>query len=367
MSSRSSLSLTGLGYTAPRIRARWLPDTLLVTGLIAALAAIIYVPVAGIPGGLPWLVSATVMVAAAALVRRRLPDHPLSGWFAIGAGVSVFAQILGEATGTPGSIGAGTLALLNFFAQVLGVASTICFVYVIGLFPDGQIHRRFERRILRATWWLLLIPPLLLVTTPVVPLLDYVVTDPIDNPFHFLNVGLDLGLAQSLNNLLNSVILVAVVMLVLRYRRFGSTQRKQIRWLLLPSLITVFAVLTYLLFDWPNWFVSVLFIGTTLSLAVSLALAFLRPERVDIDRVLRRSLVYGGLWLAIAAVYVGASAALGVAVGRRLSVGWAITLTVVATLALQPLRGRLERLADRMGIWDQDRPDQGDRTAGRHP
>ena len=106
-------------------------------------------------------------------------------------------------------------------------------------------------------------------------------------------------------------------------------------------------MLTYLLFDWPNWFVSVLFIGTTLSLAVSLALAFLRPERVDIDRVLRRSLVYGGLWLAIAAVYVGASAALGVAVGRRLSVGWAITLTVVATLALQPLRGRLERLADR--------------------
>jgi signal transduction histidine kinase len=259
----------------------------------------------------------------------------------------VFAQLLGEATGTPASIGAGTLALLNFFAQVLGVASTICFVYVIGLFPDGQIHRRFERRILRATWWLLLIPPLLLVATPVVPLPDYFVTDPTDNPFHFLNAGLDLGLAQSLNNLLNLVILVAVVMLILRYRRFGSTQRKQIRWLLLPSYITVFAVLTYLLFDWPNWFVSVLFIGTTLSLAVSLALAFLRPERVDIDRVLHRSLVYGGLWLAIAAVYVGASAALGVAIGRRLSVGWAITLTVVATLALQPLRGRLERLADR--------------------
>ena len=99
------------------------------------------------------------------------------------------------------------------------------------------------------------------------------------------------------------LIVVGVVMLVLRYRRFGSTQRRQIRWLLLPAFIAAFAVPAYLLFDWPNWFFSVLYIGTTLSMAVSLALAFLSPQSVDVDRVLRRSLVYGALWLAITAVY----------------------------------------------------------------
>ncbi|HZD23031.1 MAG TPA: histidine kinase, partial [Acidimicrobiia bacterium] len=79
----------------------------------------------------------------------------------------------------------------------------------------------------------------------------------------------------------------------------------------------------------------------------SLVVAFLSPEITDVDRVLRRSLVYGVLWLAIASVYVGVSSALGLAVGQRLSVGWAITLTVMATLALQPVRARLERIADR--------------------
>jgi signal transduction histidine kinase len=53
------------------------------------------------------------------------------------------------------------------------------------------------------------------------------------------------------------------------------------------------------------------------------------------------------LWLAIAALYVGVSSAVGLAFGQRLSVGWAITLTVVATLALQPVRSWLQRIADR--------------------
>ena len=287
------------------------------------------------------------MVGAAALVRRRLPRHPLSGWFVVGASVSLFGQLLGSLTLDTASIGARSLALMNFFAELFGLIATICFAYLFGLFPDGRIHRGLERRTLRAVWWLLLVPVFLLVATPVVPLPDYFPTAPIANPFHLLNIGLDGDLAYGLNQLALSVIVVGVVMLVLRYRRFGSTQRRQIRWLLLPAFIAAFAVPAYLLFDWPNWFFSVLYIGTTLAIAVSLALAFLSPQGVDVDRVLRRSLVYGALWLAIAGVYVGAAAALGLAVGQGLTIGWAITLTVVATLALQPARAWLQRIADR--------------------
>jgi signal transduction histidine kinase len=319
-----------------------------VAGLVAGLAAIIYVWAAGFPGELPWLLSAMAMLGAAALVRRRLPGHPLSGWFAVGASVSLFGQLLGSLTLDTASRGAHSLALMNLFAQLFSLISTICFAHLFGLFPDGRIYRRFERHILRASWWLLLVPAFLLVATPVIPLPDYFPTAPVVNPFHLLNIDLDGDLAYGLNQLALSVlIVVGVVMLVLRYRRFGSTQRRQIRWLLLPAFIAAFAVPAYLLFDWPNWFFSVLYIGTTLSIAVSLAFAFLSPQSVDVDRVLRRSLVYGALWLAITAVYVGAAAALGLAVGQRLTIGWAITLTVVATLALQPVRAWLERIADR--------------------
>ena len=334
------------GDGAPRIRPG-ISDTLLVAGLVAGLAASIYVLAVGIPGELLWLLPGMAAVGAAALVRRRLPLHPLPGWFVVGTSVSLFGLLLSELTVGTELIGAASLALMNLFAQLFGLLSTICFTYLIGLFPDGQVYRRFERRILRVSWWLLLVPVLLLLATPVIPLPDYFVTDPIDNPLHLLSIGLDGDRAYSLIQLAYSVIVVGVVLLVLRYRRFGSTQRKQIRWLLLPSFITAFAVLTYVLFDWPNWFVSALFIVAPLALTISLTFAFLSPENVDVDRVLRRSLVYGTLWLAIAAVYVGVSAGLGMAFGQRLSVGWAITLTVVATLALQPVRAWLEHIADR--------------------
>ena len=341
-----------------RVRPQWLPNAVVISGLIASIAAIIYVLAAGIPGVLVWILSTTVIVLAAAWARWRLPQHPLSDWFALGAGVSVFAQLLGEAMWNTLSTGTRVLALTYFLAQALNLLATISFTYLLGLFPDGQIHRQFERRTLGATWWLLLVPPLLLATAPVLPLPAYVVSAPIENPFHVLRVGLGVGMAGGLNDLLNLVIVVGVVLLVLRYRRFGSVQRKQIRWLLLPSLIAAFAVLTYQLFQWPDWTFAVLFIGTTLSLAVSLVLAFLNPEITDIDRVLRRSLVYGALWVAIAAVYIGVASALGLAVGQQMSIGWAITVTGVATLVLQPVRAWLEGIADRWVFGTRADPTQ---------
>ena len=324
-----------------------MPDTVLVTGLVAGSVTLIFLLSAGLPAPLPWFLSAMVVVGAAALTQWRLPSHPLSGWFAIGAGASLFGQVFSFATEDTESRGAGALALLNLFAQGFGLIAVICFTYLLWLFPDGQIHRRFERRILGATWWLLLLPAVLLVATPVVPLPAYFPIEPIDNPFHIITIGLDGEFAFFLIRLANSVVALGFVMLVLRYRSFGSDHQKRIRWLLLPAFATVFAVLADVLFAWPDWFMSALYVGAPAMLAVSIALALLNPEGVDVDRILRRSLVYGALWLAIAAIYVGVSSAVGLAVEQRLSVGWAITLTVVATLALQPLRSWLERIADR--------------------
>ena len=324
-----------------------MPETVLLAGLVVGLVALIFILSAGLLDSLPWLLSAIVGLGAAALTRWRRPSHPLSGWFAVGAGVSVLGQGLGFATEDPESRGAGALALLNLFAQGFGLIAVICFTYLIGLFPDGQIHRRFERRILGATWWILLLPVVLLVATPVVPLPAYFPIEPTDNPFHTITIGLDGGLAWSLIQLANSVVALGFVMLVLRYRRFGSDHQKRIRWLLLPAFATVFAVLTDLLFAWPDRIMAALYVGAPAMLVVSIAFALLNPEGVDVDRILRRSLVYGALWLAIAATYVGVSSAVGLVVGQRLSVGWAITLTVLATLALQPVRSWLQRIADR--------------------
>ena len=255
---------------------------------------------------------------------------------------------------------------MNLFAQLFSLISTICFAHLFGLFPDGRIYRRFERHILRAAWWLLLVPPLFAsrhsCRTPARLLSDR----PHRQPLPPSDIDLDGDRAYGLNQLTLSVlIVVGVVMLVLRYRRFGSTQRRQIRWLLLPAFIAAFAVPAYLLFDWPNWFFSVLYIGTTLSMAVSLAFAFLSPQTVDVDRVLRRSLVYGALWLAITAVYVERLPPWGWRLGSADDrLGDHVDCGGDAGPAAGTRLARAHRRS--VGVRGQDRSDKGDRTARRH-
>jgi signal transduction histidine kinase len=75
--------------------------------------------------------------------------------------------------------------------------------------------------------------------------------------------------------------------------------------------------------------------------------AILRHDVLDIDLVVRRSIIYGALSLIIAGVYVAVAAAPGLALGSRIPVQVAVVVTILAAVVFQPLRRRLESLADR--------------------
>ncbi len=82
-------------------------------------------------------------------------------------------------------------------------------------------------------------------------------------------------------------------------------------------------------------------------LPLAVLVAILRYRLLEADILIRKSLVYGALWMLIAVAYVGAAAALGIAAGGRVPLAAAVLLTILATLAFQPARRRLEALADR--------------------
>ena len=84
-----------------------------------------------------------------------------------------------------------------------------------------------------------------------------------------------------------------------------------------------------------------------LSIPVSIVVGVMRYRLFDIDLVVRRSVVYGGLTVGIAAVYIVLAAAPGLALGNQIPVQLAVILTVLAAVAFNPLRRRLEALADR--------------------
>jgi signal transduction histidine kinase len=84
-----------------------------------------------------------------------------------------------------------------------------------------------------------------------------------------------------------------------------------------------------------------------LVITVSVTMGLLAPAGIDVDTVLRRTMVYGALWLTITGAFVGVATLVGSTAGRYLPVPWAVAVAVAAALLFQPARRRLELVADR--------------------
>jgi signal transduction histidine kinase len=137
----------------------------------------------------------------------------------------------------------------------------------------------------------------------------------------------------------------------LRYRRFGVEQRRQIKW---PLYAIAVSAISFVILAFtpgpptvPFWIAAAQYVGTQALLPVGLAMGIVMYRGVDIEDVIRRSVVYGALWALIAGGYVLVAAAFGIAIGQRLPLAMAVVLAIGATLLFQPGRRWLERLADR--------------------
>ena len=147
--------------------------------------------------------------------------------------------------------------------------------------------------------------------------------------------------------------------LVVRLRRARGIERQQLKWVVYSGVVALLLFPLGTITSTSEPVTSVLYLISMLALgvpAVGFGLALLRYRLWDIDLVARRSLVFALLWLAIAGVYVGIAAGLGLAAGSRLPVAVAIVVTVLATLVFQPARHALERLADRWVFGRRDSP-----------
>lgn len=349
------------------IRRRLAP-LLLIAG---AVALSITVPVVLIGNSavkeLPWIAGIAVFVAAAAVVYRRRPEEPIGWLFAVAAGTVAIVQSLdGVVLRWGPTLAPEPLAWLVMLYQFVSAIGGIALAHLFGLFPDGQAHRRYEARILKGLWWLLVLPPIVLLGRSTLLLPGYHVLPDLPNPYSVPVLAPIGAVAGAGVAALQSVFVLGVIILVLRYRRADGQTRRRIRWLLPPTLLAAaVAVIDFTMWRrFPDGLPSVaaeiglsaLWILAIASLPIAIAIAVLRPNLLDVDRVIRRSLVYGLLWSLIAVTYVAVAAGLGMAAGRRFPLGLAIGLTVVATLVFQPARQRLERAADRWVFGDRSDP-----------
>jgi hypothetical protein len=185
------------------------------------------------------------------------------------------------------------------------------------------------------------------------------------NPFGLEGYPWIADAAKVIPALLPLCALASALSLVLRYRRSGSEEREQIKWIAfagsfvgLMSLVTVFSTLIFEpLFlgatgTQPIWLVLLQDVEllSFAGIPVAVGFAVLKYRLYDIDLLINRALVYGSLSATLALVYFG-----GIVVLQRLFVvltGQQSTLAVVASTLLMaalfsPLRRRIQGFIDR--------------------
>ena len=338
-----------------------LPDVVLATGWATQVVNLAIVVAGGIWGDLAWIASTLVLLAAATAVRRQRPNLALSAWFAVLAAGTAWGQLLDTALTPLSDAGASAwlIAATNAGADLWLVMTQVAGINLFVVFPDGVVRHRRERWVARGAWLLLVVPVVVTMATPVVGVPWYVDIPATPNPYNVLPLALDAAASQAISGVLDMSVVVAWVLLAVRYSGLDEAGRRRVRWLLLPVVVAVVGMaLDVVVRESAPWVLNLVFVGLPAMTGAAIAMALLWPDGIDVDRVLRRSVVYGVLWVAIAGVYTGAAAMVGFAAGRRLSVGAAVLLTVMATLAFQPARTGLERLADRWVFGSRADPTQ---------
>lgn len=300
---------------------------------------------------LPWMPVYGASVAVTAVILLRVPGHPLALWLAIGSLITARDVLLPVLeVQLAASAPAASIALLTLLLQCVGAVPLIGIAHVLGLFPDGAVHHRYEAVALRLTWLILLLPVVLLVSSPtVVTPLGLGGDALIANPFRVPLLPLDPLVVTAVLDVSGvGVVLLGAVLLALRYRSADERERRPMRWLLAPvALLPIAVVAQLLLAGEADVIVSLCWAAVIVCFMVAPAVGILHPSGLRADRVVRRSIVYGALWTSITLVYVIVAATAGAAAGTLLPVGWAVAVALIAAVAFQPLRTRLEALADR--------------------
>jgi hypothetical protein len=332
---------------------RWIP-----IGLIWLLA--VGVPVVGVvneittSGGFPtsagWLVFVLAFVSVGALIVSQRPRHPI-GWFLLLAGVS---SVLVGATGFV----AGQLdrSGLDRLVPVVGWFSTWGWMPVwlpptfgLLLFPTGRLPSRRWRPV---AWLAIGGFLVLLVRAAFAP-------GPMEDTGRDNPLGIDVGIdvwapltAVGTIALLTAVAL-SVLSLVVRYRGARTVERQQIKWLLYAALLLVTGLCALVALDivvGDDGAYSALIPSVALAtVPVATGIAILRHRLFDIDVVVNRTLVYGGLTVALGTAYVGIVLLLELVL-RPLTEesGLAVAVSTLAVAALfRPVRSRIQAVVDR--------------------
>lgn len=150
--------------------------------------------------------------------------------------------------------------------------------------------------------------------------------------------------------------LVGAVLVLVRLLRSKSLEREQLRWIAVTGIVAavgwagIYApkvlgetTVPQTIGAWSSvlWVIGIC-IGTPVTVVIAI------PHVYDIDRVLARTLLYGGLTLCVTLLYIVIVFGVGSHFGGEAQPVLSLVVVVIAAVALVPVRDRLQTLVNRI-------------------
>ncbi len=298
------------------------------------------------------------------LIERDQPGHRLALLFLVMAYSSALGIIVmgvglfDEAS--PGLLSPGIRSILLTVGHTFWVPGTIVPIVIMPLFfPDG--------RLLSSRWRAVVVMALSGTVG--------IVTAIIWRPWPWLEN--DIAETRSLNGitgsaplfdvvteasvmLLGLAMILAIVSVILRFRRSRGKERRQMKWPVLALAFMGALALSYQLVpglrSWDAGSGYVLTWSMAMLLPVSIGIAILRHNLLDIDLLIYRTVAYGTLTALIVGLYVAIVGLAGLLFQARANVVSGLVATGVVAVLFQPIRERLRRHVDRLFYGEREDP-----------
>ncbi|MBA2751997.1 MAG: hypothetical protein H0U41_07140 [Actinobacteria bacterium] len=154
---------------------------------------------------------------------------------------------------------------------------------------------------------------------------------------------------------MTALFVVALVAVVLRYRRAVGDERQQMKWfafaaaLLVGALILSFALVAAVGSSGDRIGAVALGLGIS-AMPVAMGVAILKHHLYDIDVVINKTIVFGALAGFITIVYIAVVVGVGTLLGRgdEPNLALSVAATALVAVAFQPVRERVQHVANRL-------------------
>jgi hypothetical protein len=286
-------------------------------------------------------------VTVGAVLASRRPRHPV-GWLLLGFGLSLTAAGVAVAFTNYGvaradAPGAGLVAR---YVPATIVTAIACDGFILLLTPTGRLPSP------RWRWWATVTaatPVALLLTVTLAPRPRDGLVEALDSPLDLH--GFDGGLLvayQAAFAVAVGAFVVAAASVVVRFRRARGTERQQLRWVAVATiLVAVLAVVNLAALALGAYALAPLVGGLSPPiLSAGIGAAILRYRLYELDRIISRTLTYGLLTLLLGLGYAGVVLGLGRLLPQGSSLVVAGATLAVAAL-FQPARRRIQAVVDR--------------------